>query len=388
MKNFTKLFLSALLILNNNSLFAASKYSRSYTINPNFKIQGAVYRPSGSRDDKIAYGDEVASTIIMSAHEKAKKFLELGDFKAYYAFLTLALTVPLHEGGFLQYEESNAEACNQYDNSGGRMKSLGGTYFSLFKKYLLSGENPFLANCKKLKKGQRVNQMIHGADGTDISIMQVSLRWNYDTYLVPQKYKSLELTIDFGLDMLMQGFDEIYRNARNYSCLTFFGRVNYINLIRGTWAGKYNSGNIDKTCRFNNLVNHYKANDVAFLNTLNSILDFKGRIGIFELSPRMAMVVEEIVSNTKNKANKNIALDIFLKKKNNSNLYNFIKNDKNIIRPAELNALIKNDEKNTLKEDEELSDPIFEEINSRIKENVNNVQPFNFVDSISSLDEA
>lgn len=131
-----------------------------------------------------------------------------------------------------------------------------------FIKYLKSGETPFIADCDNVANDQVIRQIIRGADGTDIGPVQLSLRWHYDKYLAKKMYLSLKETFKYGLNFIHVGFKKAYYDAdkvkgsRNktkkssYSCLVSSDKsINYTNLVRGTWAGKYNQGQIKKACR-------------------------------------------------------------------------------------------------------------------------------------------
>ncbi len=294
-----------------------------YTISPTATTTGPVYRDQNSQEDKNAYGNEMFKLMIKKAHEKAKRFLEVGDTQAYYAFLTLGLTVPLQEGLYIQYRGVTAPVCNQVANSGELIKKLGSTTHEYFLKYLSGGENPFLANCETVDQTKEIKQIIRGYDGSDLSVMQVSVRWHADDFLANRKFESTEKTLDYGYSHLMSGFEPVYRNIEEYKCLIETKKlkkkkeVSYINLIRGVWAGKYNSGSISKTCRFADSSSPYKHHDKGFETNLNKVLNFEGKIGgggalDFQLNNEITLAVKEIVTNLKEKSNKRENLDKIL----------------------------------------------------------------------------
>lgn len=130
-----------------------------------------------------------------------------------------------------------------------------------FIKYLKSGEKPFIAECDNVANDQVIRQIIRGADGTDIGPVQLSLRWHYDKFLAKKMYLSLEETFRYGLKFIHTGFKKVYYDAdkvkssrlkskkSSYNCIISNKSINFKNLVRGSWAGKYNQGQTHKACR-------------------------------------------------------------------------------------------------------------------------------------------
>ena len=151
--------------------------------------------------------------------------------------------------------ENDGSVCRDHVQNGDllREKNGGKTTVANFEKYLLGAEEEFMAPCDDINRFPVVRQMIRGYDMSDIGIMQVSLRWHADDFLANQKFRKVESSINYGLNHLMNGFRPIYNNFEDYSCLRsgpFWSRKpDYEGLVKGTWAGKYNSGNIGATCR-------------------------------------------------------------------------------------------------------------------------------------------
>ena len=152
--------------------------------------------------------------------------------------------------------------------------------------------------------------------------MQVSIRWHFDDFLANRKFESVQATLQYGIGHLMKGFNPVYRNAGEYKCLAETGifkksKINYLNLIRGVWAGQYNSGSITKTCRFADSASPYKSHDIGFEKNLKKVLDFKGTlavdmVGEFKLDADTAAAFMEVTSNLKNATNSKVALDKIL----------------------------------------------------------------------------
>lgn len=329
----TTKFLGAIAALSllSTSAFSAEAAPRNkaldkmmYTINPEIALSGPVYRDQGDAASKNKYASELVRMILKEAHKQGAKYLEAGDTQAYYAILTMALTVPMQEGLYIQYRglEGAPEACREEVNNGELVKKAGETNYNLFNQYFKTAEKPFLPNCDTLKT-DKFTQIIRGGDGTDLSIMQVSIRWHFDDFLANKKYESVQSTLEYGIGHLMKGFNPVYRNVADYKCIAESGlfkkkKVSYTNLIRGVWAGQYNSGSISKTCRFDDSSSPYKHHDKGFEKNLNKILDFKGTLAVdmvaeFKLDKEVADAVIEVTDNLKSATNNRTALDKLLK---------------------------------------------------------------------------
>ena len=296
-----------------------------YTINPEIAVSGPVYKDQSDAATKSKYASELVKILLKESHLKAQKYLEAGDTQAYYAFLTLGLTVPLQEGLYIQYRNvEGTDICKPEANSGELVAKTGETNTTYFKQYFKNPERVFFPNCEDIKTNN-VTQIIRGGDGTDLSVMQVSIRWHFADFLANKKYESVEQTVNYGLGHLMNGFNPVYRNIGDYKCIAESGgglfkkkKLSYINLIRGIWAGQYNSGSISKTCRFADSSSPYKHHDKGFEKNLNKILDFNGvlsvdMIGNFKLDENVAKAVMEVTRNLKENKNDRTALDALLK---------------------------------------------------------------------------
>lgn len=293
-----------------------------YTINPTATLSGPVFRDLGDKAEKTKYVTNLVSLILKEAHGKASKYLEAGDTQAYYAFLALSLTVPLHEGLYVHFRNVDGDVCRPEANSGDIVKKASSTTYKIFTDTFKKPGSVYFPNCEEMNRTVNVNQMIRGGDGTDLSLMQVSIRWHFDDFLANRKYESVQKTVNYGLQHLLNGFDPVYRNVADYKCITESGflkkkKINYINLIRGIWAGKYNSGTIAQTCRFADSNSPYKQNDIGFAKNLNEILGFKGTItpvfiGELNVEGKAAGAIKEIVSNLKNNKNDRAELESLL----------------------------------------------------------------------------
>jgi hypothetical protein len=332
------------------------------TINPNSVIDGPIFK--NTDEAKKAYGSELAKTIIQEAHKRAKFLLDEGNTQAYYAFITLALTVPLHEGLYLHVREVNDSTglCNQHASSGNILfsytktkldekytaaelaeKKLKSTTYKNFEKYFKDGENSFFPDCDKVANVKNIKQIIRGGDGSDIGAMQLSIRWHYETFLAQEQYKSLRKTVKYGINFLMSGYKTVLYNwdSRKKKSLYFDGKVrkkrwktwmkclkksgtskdlDYSKLVRGTWAGKYNSGNLGSTCRFANARGHYAAHDKGFKKNLDKVLDFPNqeKIGVFDsvsfsMNDEVKQAYDQIINNFKEEKSERSHIDKILK---------------------------------------------------------------------------
>lgn len=313
----------ALPLLAGPSAFSAEKRvsfldRMMFTINPEVETQGPIFVDS-EVSKRQEYTSEVFKIILSSAHEQAKSYLEAGDTQGYYAFLVLGMTVPLQEGLYMHFRETTNDGtvCNPDANEGLIIGSAAKTTKQHFDQYLKSGETPFLANCQNVANDPVLKQIIRGHDGSDMGMMQVSLRWHYDDFLANRKYESVKRSVDYGLNFIMKGYRSIYRNASDYGCLTTFfkKRIKYKNLIRGAWAGQYNSGSIKQTCRITDRSSPYQAHDEHFEGNLEKVLNFPetGEIPVFsnfsiKLDPEVKAAVVEVIENFKSESNKRQAI--------------------------------------------------------------------------------
>ncbi|MDO9183515.1 MAG: hypothetical protein Q7U04_13960 [Bacteriovorax sp.] len=296
-----------------------------YTINPSLKLIGPVFNDQNDKLEKTKYVNSLVGLILKSADEKARKYLEAGDTQAYYAYLILGLAVPLHEGLYVHFRHVNVGICNVDSNNAELVKKSSPITYKIFKQYFKNAERPYFPNCEEIKETNSTNQMIRGADGTDLSIMQISIRWHFDDFLANRKYESVSQTFDYGFNLLLSGFDPVYRNISDYKCILETSqkikqqKINYLNLIKGIWAGKYNSGSISQTCRFADVNSPYRNHDIGFAKNIEKILNFSGTItpdyiGELKLDGNYSLAIKEIVSNFKNNKNERTALSAILSK--------------------------------------------------------------------------
>jgi hypothetical protein len=331
------------------------------TINPSAELDGPIFK--NTDEAKKKYGSEFAKTLIQEAHKKAKFLLDEGNVQAYYGFMTLALTVPLHEGLYMHFRETNDAKglCNQHASSGDILfaytkekleakytdvelseKKTKSTTYKNFVQYFKTGDTPFFPDCNTLSEEQITRQIIRGGDGSDIGAMQLSIRWHYETFLAQEQYKSLRKTIKYGVNYLMAGYKKVLYNWDSRKKVTLWDgsskrkkrwktwmsclkdrndskKLDYQKLVRGTWAGKYNSGNLGLTCRFASSRGHYANHDKGFKRNLDKVLDFPNneKIGIFDsvsfpLNTEVKAAYDQIVNNFQNEENNRTEIEKIL----------------------------------------------------------------------------
>src|SRR5690606_17905743 len=80
--------------------------------------------------------------------------------------------------------------------------------------------------------------------------------------------------------------------------------INFENLIRASWAGMYNSGNLGASCRFTNPNSDWAKNDINFKKSLEKILsldDATERARSYKMNSREDALLGEIVAHFKSK---------------------------------------------------------------------------------------
>jgi hypothetical protein len=289
-------------------------------INKSAKIEGPVYRHSLRNNDN--YGDQVAKIIIEEAHKLAVRFKNEGNSEAYYAFMTLALTVPNHEGLFVHFREVKGETRNCTDSRSKGEGIISRKAKLHFKKaFNENDKGAYLVECDELEGEKTFNQLIvGGADGSDVGMLQLSSLWHYDQFLDKGKYASVRETVQYGLVYLMKGYKKAVRKYAGYKCFSKSdGTPDYTNLIRGAWSA-YNGGP-SKLCRFSNPDDPHASKDKGFKGNLKKTLDLNndGPFGFnqeaeLELTPNVRKAIEQIINNMENKTDSFESIDALLVK--------------------------------------------------------------------------
>jgi hypothetical protein len=232
-----------------NSIFVTLNPSAISTIN------GPIV--DAKSHDYKTYADNVIKIAMQETHNKAKRYLKTNEYKKYYSMMLAGLTIPMHEGIFTHFRrvKNTKGRCDSSKNDGDSLKNQGITRTN-FRKAFHNEENAsksYLSNCKNLKANQPVIQMIAGGgDGSDVGIMQLSVRWHYKDFLAPKKFKSVRETLRYGNGYYLRGFNKLARDAKDYPCITDKNKkLDHVKLARAAWGGWYNAGgtNYVRACR-------------------------------------------------------------------------------------------------------------------------------------------
>lgn len=117
--------------------------------------------------------------------------------------------------------------------------------------------------CSELAHLSRVNQILFSNDYADIGLMMFNAK-SHGEFFFTEQFKNTDKVIDYGLSFLYEGFNKIayyasggiLENIRYFSslsCYDDFSESSFeskLDLLRGSWAGKYNSGKVRRSCRF------------------------------------------------------------------------------------------------------------------------------------------
>lgn len=281
--------------------FADWMDKQMFSINPSLQLYGPVQGTVSSKE----YKTKIFRIILEEAHEKAREYLQVGDFEGYWGFIIAALTVPLHEGGNLHFRkvENDGRKCQERSNSGAIFASSA-KYTKTFNRIFKEMSPVALPDCTDLNQQDYLYQLLHGHDGSDLGIMQVNLYWHERQYLAVGDWKSVRRTIRYGLQLLKNGYSGVYRNSNRYSCVQGSNGINYDNLIRASWSGIYNSGNLASSCRFANPNSDWAQNDINFKNSLNKIKSLDesaNRARSYSVNETEDQVLGSIIEHYKNK---------------------------------------------------------------------------------------
>lgn len=246
---------------------------QNFTFSPQIEISGPIYQSENAQE----YMKETLQIVLSEAHILANDYLLAGDRFAYWSFIMGALMVPLHEGGYLHFRSipNSKKACLDNSNSGrifNKAKSTKEVFRSYFK--LPNDDLAIFPSCKTLESEINLNQILHGGDGSDIGMMQVNMRFHEKGYILFGGYQDVRSTVNYGLNFYKKGFDYVYRNSSAFPCVKNNKRIDQKKLIHAAWAGMYNSGNLNESCRWTREKNEWQANDDAFEINLRKLYSF------------------------------------------------------------------------------------------------------------------
>ena len=235
------------------------------TLSSHFHTKGTMH--TGDNDKQ--YITDVFGLIIQNAHEIAKSDYDEDNKWTYYAFLVAALTVPFHESQLMHFRSSLGKKCYWKTNAGLKLKQFRPAYW-LFTEYLRDPQFPIVPDCGRLEADSAYTQILASYQLLDMGVMQLNFNYNQD-HVISGGFFDLNATIKHGLGYLYDGFSQIRLTYSRYSCIKSGKFLNFSNLIRGTWAGKYNAGGVTKgkVCRFSSKSD---PRDTNFLMNLKKVL--------------------------------------------------------------------------------------------------------------------
>ncbi len=252
--------------------------SRFFTMAADSSQVGPVF-PSRTGDQALTqdYVTKVFRHIVVKADQMAHDNTILGyrvgaNNQGYFTFLVLALTVPQHESRLIHFRESEGKVCSdQANNLLNQPPSSRRVLGAIYRDPL----TPLFPDCRFFSKDEKVNQLLSSPTG-DTGIMQVNARYHAPAF-EPVMLMNVYRSIDYGIQYVWDGFEEINSNQKRFKCDFTSNPYNPFsemkgskasrqwNLIRATWAGRYNSRSV---CRYMTK----NENDVNFQKNLASLV--------------------------------------------------------------------------------------------------------------------
>lgn len=270
---------------------ADHNYRRSFvSLDDNISFSGLTHTPG---KDGV-YVRALTGTLIQRAHELAKDWKHT-EPSVYYTFLLAALTVPMHESTLMHFTKRSPEQFCYFSND--FLANFEENYSALkalpltrtveiqiqnanflrdnFERFFQSsGMNASIfKTCDELNHKAQVQQILFSNDYADVGLMMLNSTSHGDFFASGKIFRTDEV-IKYGLNFLYDGFEEIVVNSNEHLCLSEAQGLEYHKrLIQGVWAGKYNSGNTSRTCRFTDLDHRFSTNDRGFETKLAQIFD-------------------------------------------------------------------------------------------------------------------
>jgi hypothetical protein len=295
-------------------------YTRSFiALNRDIKVDGPINIPKEDGE----YTKRIFGLVIQEADRLAKDdwyYPSENIWNNYYTFLVTSLQVPFHESGLSHLRKRDQVVCSHYSNDFISPKYKADNPIEFYTKrkkeaeealknetnkrkiaqlkkdiriykiklsnanYLLKNipntvkvigtSNPF-PHCEDLR-GDDIHQLQFSNDYADVGIMMINSHAHQKIF-ASGKIFSTHQTIKYGLNHLYKyGFNLIANDSSKFDCLKGLEEKDsklYRNyLIRGSWAGRYNSGSAKKTCRFLNPKDKFYNNDVVYKRNLDKLL--------------------------------------------------------------------------------------------------------------------
>lgn len=278
---------------SSDSSLADRNYRRSFiSLDDSFNYSGLTHKPGEDGE----YVRRLFGQVIQKAHHIARDYKD-AEPSLYYTFLLASLTVPMHESSLMHFTRRDPHRYCYFSNdllvdipagiaaieareeSRNKRVALSNARFlerniERFYQAFNQGRDLFMS-CEDLKQYDEVQQILFSNDYADIGLMMINST-SHGSFFRAGKILHVDEVLDYGLNYLFDGFEEISLNASNYACLNVVQddpAELYKRIIRGAWAGKYNSGQVGQTCRFTNSNHRFAANDRGFIQKLNSIFE-------------------------------------------------------------------------------------------------------------------
>jgi len=253
------------------------------TLSPSVKTYGFAH--NGENDEE--YFKALFGKILQEAHVQAYELYEAENYEAYYSFLVLALAVPFHESGVRHFRTNNpilrkrSRGCIDRANKGKLLFSKAGGKYLIrdpelkhknFVEIFRDETATILPDCSTFSEGDRLVQLLSSGFQEDMGLFQLNFTHHPSPFLDRDIF-DLTKTIRYGLNFLYQGYKKLLFTYNKHECLKEDnGHLDFYNLNRGIWGGRYNSGSFSKTCRFRNGTGFWAFNDYEFLKHYEQLL--------------------------------------------------------------------------------------------------------------------
>lgn len=148
-------------------------------------------------------------------------------------------------------------------------------------------------HCEDLHYLDEVNQLLFSNDYKDVGILMFNAESHPHVFASGNIY-DFDFVLNYGTEFLFDGFYGLYNYnldhekggesfvpQRGQECFHDYDEKLFserVKMIRGAWAGKYNSGNLGESCRMfdPNTEPKYKKNDINYINNLAKVFyEFK-----------------------------------------------------------------------------------------------------------------
>ncbi len=266
-----------------------------FGLEPSKEYSGLTHVPG----KESLYFRAMVGEIVSHAHKLAKDWKD-SEPQLYYSFLLGSLVLPFHESRLVHFTHRDPKFYCYFSNDVfadyegfmaqlklmehgstkiARQKYAGHLHEKIPNFIKLGGhESNFFKSCAELKKYETVQQLLFDGFYADVGIMMLNHHSHVD-FFQTNKIFHVDQAMEYGFSYFYQGFEGVASNVKNYPCIDRIAhpRSMYLNIIRGAWSGKYNSGNMlkENVCRFSNTIHKFASNDRAFLSSLNKVLKGK-----------------------------------------------------------------------------------------------------------------